>query len=709
MANKYQKPYDQDQLDYKIFLFTCLFAVSLAVLSIAIDYFIITTSIKSNVDNVGLVYFILIFLIARIKRIYKPLLYPTLVVIFLVSPSYWLDVGEINMIGALIYVAAIAMAIFIAPRHIRKWVLAAFFSLTILYPVIDTFNQISAGIHNPTTTSSYVHFIFISIGIGFAMNYIKTSYEMERKSIRTFGNSLSDLHRLNLSDWQSIDETFAEYLKTGSKLLEADRAMITKKEWNKWRVMKVNGFQWDEDLEEFNKSYKSEFGEVNSASITSGTEKSIFDIDMKSIMVIPIFVEESFYGHFVYGWQQIREIKDYESEFTELMAQNLGYLIARENRSEEERVTKEALNMSELRFRRVFENTIIGIAVADLNGNFIMVNPAFRKMLGYTEDELLQMNFSQTGHPEDINEDMDQFQRLIKGTIEGYQIEKRNVRKDGSLINISLTVSMIRDTKGKPIYGIGIIEDISQRKKSEQEINTLNDELEESIERLEGANRELESFSYSISHDLRAPLRAINGFSKILVDEYGQNIDDEGKRLINVVAGNAKKMSDLIDDLLSFSKLNRQSKKLENVDLNLLIGEIVEDMRIQYAIDDVVKIPNDLPFVKADKALLRQALINIISNALKFSSKADQPKVVISGVEDENKTTILIEDNGVGFEMKHHNRLFQVFQRLHSELDFKGTGVGLAIVERIINRHGGKVWAESRLGEGAKFTLELPT
>ena len=151
------------------------------------------------------------------------------------------------------------------------------------------------------------------------------------------------------------------------------------------------------------------------------------------------------------------------------MSQNLGQLIERAARSEEEKVTREALNLSEIRFRRVFENAIVGIAVTDLNGNFIMVNPAYRKMLGFNESELLQMSFSQIGHPDDLNDDSIQFARLIKSEIDGYHIEKKNVRKDGSAIDISLTVSLINDLRGKPLYGIGIIEDITQRKQSEKE------------------------------------------------------------------------------------------------------------------------------------------------------------------------------------------------------------------------------------------------
>ncbi len=707
MAVQNIKFFEKDKYEYGIFLFVIAIGTVLGTFSIAID-FIVPSPQNSMLDTFGFIYFGAIFIITKIKRVYKPFIYPTLIILFLISPAYWIESGGLSIIGVLVYIAAIVMCIFIAPLNVRRYVMFSFLAVTLLYPTIDLVRNWSQPDFEHSIASTYLYFVFISIGIQYATAFIKNNFDSERMNIKKFGQSLEELHRLNMTEWPGLKETFVDYIKTGCKLLGANKAMITKKEWNKWRVLEVAGFKWSHDLEEFNKYYKTELGEIDTGTTISGNDKLIFDEKVGSIMVVPILIEGSFYGHFVYGWQEAKEVQDYELEFAELMAQNLGYFIARENRSEEEKVTKEALNMSELRFRRVFENTIAGIAVADLNGNFIMVNPAFRKMLGYSEDELLQMNFSQTGHPEDLDEDIIQFGRLIKGEIDGYQIEKRNVRKDGTILNISLTVSLIKDTKGTPIYGIGIIEDISQRKKSEQEIHDLNKELEISIQRLEGTNRELESFSYSVSHDLRAPLRAINGFSKILVDEYSKSIDDEGKRLIDVVAANAKKMSLLIDDLLRFSKLNRQSQKIETVDLNLVIGEIIQDVQLQYTTEGIIKIPEPLPSVKADKALLRQALINIISNALKFSSKMEKSEVVIRAKKSGRKTSIVIEDNGVGFEMKYHDKLFQVFQRLHSDREFKGTGVGLAIVERIINRHGGKVWAESKPGEGAKFTLELP-
>ena len=230
MSDQHIKAYEKDTLDYRIFLSVSVVAIGLSVFSLTVDYIFIATPIDSIVDILGLIYFTLVFLIVRFKRIYKPLIYPTLIVIFLISPAYWLDVGYINVIGTLVYIAAIVMAIFIAPRSSRKNVLFAFLALTILYPAADIIYHNINGTYDPTTTSSYFYFVFITIGIGYATSYMKNNYEIEKQSIRTFGKSLRDLHRLNLSDWQSIDDTFKDYLNTGSKLLGAEKAFITKKE-----------------------------------------------------------------------------------------------------------------------------------------------------------------------------------------------------------------------------------------------------------------------------------------------------------------------------------------------------------------------------------------------------------------------------------------------------------------------------------------------
>jgi signal transduction histidine kinase len=222
---------------------------------------------------------------------------------------------------------------------------------------------------------------------------------------------------------------------------------------------------------------------------------------------------------------------------------------------------------------------------------------------------------------------------------------------------------------------------------------------------LEAANRELESFSYSVSHDLRAPLRAIDGYARMLEEDYAGRLDAEGRRLIEVVRGNASKMGQLIDDLLAFSRLGRQELLKQRIDMTALAREVVQELapgpraRIELA---------DLPAAAADRALLKQAWLNLVGNALKYSAKRPDPCIELGARREAQATVYWIRDNGVGFDMRYAEKLFGVFQRLHSSEEFPGTGVGLAIVQRVVQRHGGRVWAEGRPGEGATFYFSLP-
>lgn len=236
----------------------------------------------------------------------------------------------------------------------------------------------------------------------------------------------------------------------------------------------------------------------------------------------------------------------------------------------------------------------------------------------------------------------------------------------------------------------------------------LQQRLRERAAELETANKELESFTSSVSHDLRAPLRAIDGFSRMLGDDYGQKLDKEGRRLIEVISDNARKMSQLIEDLLEFSRLGRRSLAVAHVDSGELVVEVIETLRRQADASWPAVTVDALPGVRGDRALLRQVWVNLVSNAIKFSSKVPAPAVRISSRAEGSQAVFAVVDNGAGFDMRYYDKLFAVFQRLHSADQFQGTGVGLAIVQRIVDRHGGRVWAESTLGEGAAFYFSLP-
>ncbi len=252
-----------------------------------------------------------------------------------------------------------------------------------------------------------------------------------------------------------------------------------------------------------------------------------------------------------------------------------------------------------------------------------------------------------------------------------------------------------------------------QIQEQNSEILLFNQNLEQKvIERtseLENANKELESFSYSVSHDLRAPLRAIHGYTKILEEDYLNNIDEEGKKTIEVILKNAKKMGDLIDDLLAFSRLGKKGITSNGINMDAMVRAIVDEFLLS-DVENKNKINitiQTLPPANGDQALIKQVWVNLISNAIKYSGKQKKIKIEIGSYPKEKQNVYYVKDNGVGFDMRYYDKLFGVFQRLHSNEEFEGTGVGLAISHRIIQKHNGEVWAQSKLNEGSTFYFSL--
>ncbi len=252
------------------------------------------------------------------------------------------------------------------------------------------------------------------------------------------------------------------------------------------------------------------------------------------------------------------------------------------------------------------------------------------------------------------------------------------------------------------------IDALKQAQNDTRERNALLEErMAERTEQAAAAHKELDALSYSVSHDLRAPLRAIDGFSRILQEDYGDKLDDEGRRLIGVVRNGSHELGRLIDELLAFSRLGRSEISVSHVDMTALVRTLLEEMRREKgSLPEVTLRP--LPPARGDAALMRQVWINLLSNALKFSAKARNPRIEVGGEREAETNVYFVRDNGVGFDMKYADKLFGVFQRLHRSEDYPGTGVGLAIVQRLVRKHGGKVWAQGALGEGATFFFSLP-
>jgi|GEM_PF-361666 len=298
--------------------------------------------------------------------------------------------------------------------------------------------------------------------------------------------------------------------------------------------------------------------------------------------------------------------------------------------------------------------------------------------------------------------------KVLNGEIKGYHLEYAcHSPVEQRWFNAEVAPLMKEHGKGAVVMHINI----TARKMAEVALQELNDRLEEKVNErtalLEGVNLELEAFSYSVSHDLRAPLRAVNGYSKILEEDYTAILDEEGHRLLRIIQSSAERMNTLIEDLLAFSKLGRQALRQSVLDMNMLMQDTVTDLSQFTNFKAEIKI-NELHPVLGDLALMKHVVMNLLANAIKYSSLTEKPRIEISSRATKTEIIYSIKDNGVGFDMQYAGKLFGVFQRLHSNDQFEGTGVGLAIVQRIIHRHKGKVWAEGLVGKGATFYFSLP-
>lgn len=366
------------------------------------------------------------------------------------------------------------------------------------------------------------------------------------------------------------------------------------------------------------------------------------------------------------------------------------------NETLEQRIDERTAELSDL-----YNNAPCGYHSLDINGVIELVNDTELKWLGYTREEIVGKIKASDLITEKSKEIFAKAFPTFKkqGKMEGIEVDF--IRKDGSILPVLLNATAIYDEHGNFVRSRSTIIDHTERKKSEET-------LMEAMLSLEAANKELEAFSYSVSHDLRAPLRAIGGFSKILTEEYGIQFDDEGKRICNVILRNSIKMGTLIDDLLAFSRYGRSEMTVNLINMEPIIRSVIEELTTPENLQRIRLSIDPLPMVKADATLMKQVWINLLSNAIKYSSGKDTTEIEISSHQGENDITFKISDHGTGFEMEYVDKLFGVFQRLHTNKEFEGTGVGLAIVKRIINRHGGQVWAEGKLNEGATFYFTLP-
>ena len=379
--------------------------------------------------------------------------------------------------------------------------------------------------------------------------------------------------------------------------------------------------------------------------------------------------------------------------------------------TEPKRVEK-ALRDSEARYQDLYDNAPDMFASEEAaTANILQCNKTLATNLGYTKEDIIGQPILFLYHPDCIVDVKKAFYTFVTtGEIRNAELQLK--RKDGSKIEVSLNVSAVRNEQGDILYSRSVWRDISDRKQAEEKIRRLNEELEQRVidrtVQLEAANKELESFSYSVSHDLRAPLRAINGFSCALLEDCADRLDAEAQRYLNLIAANAQNMGKLIDDLLAFSRLGRQQMEPSNINLGELARTVFDELK-SYAPDRTLRFKIEtLSSARGDLPMIHQVFTNLLSNAIKFTRPKESASIEIGSRVEHNHDVYYVKDNGVGFDMKYVDKLFRVFQRLQSVEEFEGTGVGLAIVRRIIHRHGGRVWAEGKVNEGATFYFTLP-
>jgi PAS domain S-box-containing protein len=368
------------------------------------------------------------------------------------------------------------------------------------------------------------------------------------------------------------------------------------------------------------------------------------------------------------------------------------------------------LRESEERFSKAFHSSPQPMSIATIEeGRYIDVNERFLEMSGYTRDEII-------GHTSlDLNfwEGIAARTELVRPLKEGRSVRNLEIKfraKNGHF-RLLLSSADLIELSGQPRILVAS-SDITERKRAEDALNQLNAELEQRVAgrtaALDAKARELETFAYSVAHDLKAPLRGIEGYSRLLLEDHLKGLDDEGRAFLHTIRDSTERMNQLIDDLLAYSRIERRALSAEAIELRPLFETLVEERKTELEerrINLTMEVNGSVVF--ADAAGLSQALRNYLDNAIKFTSDAPEPRIEVGAEETEKSCRLWVRDNGVGFDMKYHDRIFEIFQRLHRLEDYPGTGVGLAIVRKAMERMGGRAWAESDVGEGATFYLEL--
>jgi len=360
-----------------------------------------------------------------------------------------------------------------------------------------------------------------------------------------------------------------------------------------------------------------------------------------------------------------------------------------------------ALSASEALYRQTFELATAGIAHVDLSGRFMKVNRRLCEILGYGEQELIGRPVKEISHPEDRNLTDSQRMRVRSGEKQSVRFEKRYLRKSGAIVWVDLSVALACDASGVPQYEIALFDDITERKKAEAALREAHEELKRS-------NAELEQFAYVASHDLQEPLRMVSSYTQLLMRRYGDKLDGDAREFTAFIVDGATRMKQLIEDLLAYSRVGTRDKNFKPVDAGSSLGRALTNLRAAIQDSGATVTHDPLPTIPCDEVQLAQLFQNLIGNALKFRKPDAAPAVHVGAADQGAEWEFMVRDNGIGIEPQYFERIFMVFQRLHDKGEYPGTGIGLAIVKKVVERHGGRIWVQSQPGAGTTFHFTMP-
>ncbi len=402
--------------------------------------------------------------------------------------------------------------------------------------------------------------------------------------------------------------------------------------------------------------------------------------------------------------RQVVELQRYRDELERLVEERTEELTRTNEALVQEMAVREQATQrrieSEERFSRIFDQAPIGMAVVSLDDQFVRVNEALCQVTGYSREELLRMGPFEITHPDDVEEGRALTGRLLDGEFEDYARDKRYLRRDGTTVWVHMTIGVVKDASGQPLHLFSMTEDVTAQRAAEERLRVSALALRES-------NEDLQRFAYIASHDLQEPLRTVIAFSQLLERRLGDKADTEIRELLGFIIDGGVRMQALIQDLLVFSRVVTGGRTLQPTEIDEVLADVLKSLGASIEETGARLSVDPLPVVLSDPSQLHQVFLNLIGNAIKYRT-ADPPTIEVSAERIGDDWVFSVRDNGIGIEPRHHDRVFEIFQRLHTSEEYEGTGIGLAVVRRIVERHGGRCWLESTPGVGSTFFFSLP-